>query len=133
MPKVIIPTALKQYADGHEEVEVAGATVDTVLTQLTTRFPDLRRHLYNDAGAMRNFVNIYVNDEDARYLNRGATGVSDADVVSIIPAIAGGVDTAARRIPAVAHNGHTTLDRQELQRYSRHLLVPEVGLEGQKK
>jgi len=130
--KILIPTALKQYADGQEEIDVDARTVDEALGHLTGRFPSLKKHLYTEAGALRNFVNIYLNDEDVRYLERGATKLGTGDALSIIPAIAGGAPAAPAR-PALVQNGHTTLDAQEIQRYSRHLLVPEIGLAGQKK
>ncbi|HMA33923.1 MAG TPA: molybdopterin-synthase adenylyltransferase MoeB [Chloroflexia bacterium] len=132
MAKILIPTALKQYADGQEEIDVDARTVDEALGHLTGRFPSLKKHLYTEAGALRNFVNIYLNDEDVRYLERGATKLGTGDALSIIPAIAGGAPAAPAR-PALVQNGHTTLDAQEIQRYSRHLLVPEIGLAGQKK
>jgi sulfur-carrier protein adenylyltransferase/sulfurtransferase len=127
----MIPTALKQYADGQEEVDLPATTVDEALDTLTNRHPGLKKHLYSESGALRNFVNIYLNDEDVRYLERGKTRVSDADTLSIIPSIAGGTAGVTRR--PLVKNGHTTLDKKEIQRYSRHLLVPEIGLEGQKK
>ena len=131
MAKIMIPTALKQYADGQEEVDLPATTVDEALDTLTNRHPGLKKHLYSESGALRNFVNIYLNDEDVRYLERGKTKLNAASTLSIIPAIAGGAATTTRR--PLARNGHTTLDKQEIQRYSRHLIMPEVGMEGQKK
>lgn len=90
MAKVLIPTPLRQYVDKKDSVELPGATVGEVLTALTTQFPDLRKHLYSDEGKLRSFVNVYVSDEDIRYLNKDATPVKDGDTVSIVPSIAGG-------------------------------------------
>ena len=90
MAKVLIPTPLRQYAEKNDSVEVEGATVAEVLGRLTSDHPDLRRHLYNDEGKLRSFVNIYVNDEDIRYLSKEQTGLQPADVISIVPSIAGG-------------------------------------------
>jgi sulfur-carrier protein len=90
MAKVLIPTPLRQYADKNDSVELSGATVGEVLTALTSRHADLRRHLYNDEGKLRSFVNVYLNDEDIRYLNKDATAVKDTDTLSIVPSIAGG-------------------------------------------
>ena len=90
MAKVLIPTPLRQYAGQNNSVELAGATVGEVLGALTTQHPDLRRHLYNDEGKLRSFVNVYLNDEDIRYLNKDATPVKDGDTLSIVPSIAGG-------------------------------------------
>jgi adenylyltransferase/sulfurtransferase len=91
MAKVLIPTPLRQYAGKKDSVELSGGTVGDVLAALTAEHPDLRRHLYNDEGKLRSFVNVYVNDEDIRYLNRDATPVKDNDTLSIVPSIAGGV------------------------------------------
>ena len=90
MAKVLIPTPLRQYAGGQKEVEVPGATVGEVLAALTTEFADLRSHLYSNDGKLRTFVNVYVNDDDVRYLDRDKTAVAAGDTLSIIPSIAGG-------------------------------------------
>ena len=90
MPKVVIPTPLRQYAGKREAIEVAAATVGELLTKLVTEHADLRRHLYTEEGRLRSFVNVYVNDEDIRYLQKENTVVKDTDVVSIVPSIAGG-------------------------------------------
>src|ERR1035437_9721199 len=93
MPKVLIPTPLRQYAAKQDSVELSGSTVGEVLTALTTHYPDLRRQLFNDEGKLRSFVNVYLNDEDIRYLEKDATPVKDGDTVSIVPSIAGGAPT----------------------------------------
>lgn len=90
MAKILIPTPLRQYVDKKDTVEVGGATVGEVLTGLTGQFPDLRKNLYNDEGKLRSFVNIYLNDEDIRYLGKDATSVKDGDTITIVPSIAGG-------------------------------------------
>ena len=90
MAKVLIPTPLRQYADKKDAIELSGATVGEVLDTLTGSYDELRRHLYNDEGKLRSFVNVYVNDEDIRYLEKEATPVADGDTVSIVPSIAGG-------------------------------------------
>jgi molybdopterin converting factor small subunit len=92
MAKVLIPTPLRQYADKRDSVEIEGRTVGEILEALTSQYSELRRHLFNDEGKLRNFVNIYVNDEDIRYLNREATPVQASDTLSIVPSIAGGRD-----------------------------------------
>jgi sulfur-carrier protein adenylyltransferase/sulfurtransferase len=125
MAKVLIPTPLRQYAGKHDSVELKGATVGEVLTELTAQFADLKRHLYTDEGKLRSFVNVYVNDDDIRYLNKEATPLKDGDTVSIVPSIAGG--TAGVEAPPVA------LSKDEILRYSRHLIMPEVGMDGQLK
>ena len=100
--KVLIPTPLRQYADKHAAVEVQGATVADALGALTDRHPDLRRHLYTDEGKLRAFVNVYLNDEDIRYLQKEATPVSDSDTISIVPSIAGGA--APTEMPAALNS-----------------------------
>ena len=122
MPKILIPTALRQYAGKHDAMELPGATVGEVLGALTARHDELRRHLYNDEGRLRSFVNVYVNDEDIRYLQKDATPVKEGDTISIVPSIAGGSATLA---PPEA------LSKEEILRYSRHVIIPEVGIEGQ--
>ncbi len=125
MPKVLIPTPLRQYVDKNDSIAVSGGTVGEVMDALTMQYPDLRRHLFNDEGKLRSFVNVYVADEDIRYLNKDATPVKDTDTISIVPSIAGGASGVAE--PPVS------LDKDEVLRYSRHLIVPEVGMEGQLK
>ena len=123
--RVLIPTPLRPYTDQKDTVEVDGGTVGELLASLTSRYTDLRRHLYADDGRLRSFVNVYVNDDDIRYLQREATPLKAGDVVSIVPSVAGGAPTAAEALPE--------LTNAEVQRYSRHLILPEVGPEGQRK
>lgn len=89
--KVLIPTPLRQYAEKHDSVELEATTVAEALEGLMSRYGDLRRHLYNDEGKIRSFVNIYLNDEDIRYLGKEQTPMNDKDVLSIVPSIAGGL------------------------------------------
>jgi len=88
--KVIIPTPLRAYAAKQESVELQANNVAEALNGLTLRFADLERHLYSDDGKLRSFVNVYVNDEDIRYLQKDQTQLRDGDIVSIVPSIAGG-------------------------------------------
>lgn len=90
MAKIHIPTPLRQYADKQPAVTVAGETVAEALTSLVAKHPDLKKHLYTDDGKLRAFVNVYVNDEDIRYLQKESTGVREGDTISIVPSIAGG-------------------------------------------
>ncbi|MDA2912612.1 MoaD/ThiS family protein [Acidobacteriia bacterium AH_259_A11_L15] len=91
MAKVIIPTPLRAYAGKQEAIEVKAATVGELLHQLVTQYGDLKRHLYTDDGKLRSFVNVYLNDEDIRYLEKENTPVKESDVISIVPSIAGGM------------------------------------------
>lgn len=89
--KINIPTPLRTYTNGQQTVTVAGATVGEALEKLTTEYPGLRQNLYSAEGKLRSFVNIYLNDDDIRYLpEKEATAASDADELTIIPSIAGG-------------------------------------------
>jgi adenylyltransferase/sulfurtransferase len=90
MTKINIPTPLRQYAGKLPTVEVKAGTIAEALSSLLSRHPDLRRHLYTDDGKLRSFVNVYLNDEDVRYLQKEATAVNDGDTISIVPSIAGG-------------------------------------------
>jgi molybdopterin converting factor small subunit len=88
--KVIIPTPLRAYAGKQESVEVSATTVGEALSALTNQFSELKRHLFADDGRLRSFVNVYVNDDDIRYLQKEQTPVREGDTVSIVPSIAGG-------------------------------------------
>jgi molybdopterin converting factor small subunit len=88
--KVMIPTPLRSYAGKRDHVDVAAKTVGEALSSLIAEHGDLRRHLYQDDGRLRSFVNVYVNDDDIRYLQKEATPLHDGDTVSIVPSIAGG-------------------------------------------
>lgn len=90
MARILIPTPLRQYTEKQNSVEVGGATVGEALDGLALRYGDLRRQLYTEEGKLRSFVNIYVNDEDIRYLSKEATPLKDGDTISIVPSIAGG-------------------------------------------
>lgn len=88
--KVMIPTPLRAYAGKHEFAELEARTVGEALGRLTSQFGELRKHLYTDEGRIRSFVNVYVNDEDIRYLSKENTPIKDGDTISIVPSIAGG-------------------------------------------
>jgi adenylyltransferase/sulfurtransferase len=90
MSKIHIPTPLRQYAGKQASIEVKGATVAEAMSALLEQHPDLRKHLYTDEGKLRAFVNVYVNDEDIRYLQKEATELKEDDQISIVPSIAGG-------------------------------------------
>ena len=99
---IFIPTPLRSYVNGQDAVELNASTVTEALRELTRTHPELRKHLFTDEGKLRAFVNLYLNDEDVRYLPaREATAVTAADTLSIIPSIAGGAGRRADR--ACAH------------------------------
>ena len=131
---ILIPTPLRAYTGKRDAVQVEGATIADALRDLTRQFSDLKQHLYTDQGALRSFVNIYVNDEDIRYLQKDATALKAGDVVSIVPSVAGGAPTAGttEAETAVTHE-LPELTNDEIKRYSRHLIMPEVGVDGQRK
>jgi adenylyltransferase/sulfurtransferase len=106
--------------------------VGEVLSALTTQYPDLRKQIFTEEGKLRSFVNVYLNDEDIRYLSKDATAAKDADTLSLVPSIAGGSTLAAP--PETGRASELpALSQDEILRYSRHLIIPEVGVEGQQK
>ena len=149
MATILIPTPLRQYAGDQGAVELSGSTVAELLGALTRDHAELRQHLFTGEGKLRSFVNVYVNDEDIRYLEKEMTRVKPEDTVSIVPSIAGGAvsleEPLAGRLGASGAGaldgerqpGQSTvtseLSNEEVLRYSRHLIIPEVGVEGQLK
>jgi molybdopterin/thiamine biosynthesis adenylyltransferase/rhodanese-related sulfurtransferase/molybdopterin converting factor small subunit len=135
--KIVVPTPMQRYTMNKEEIEVGGATVDHALQHLAENYPDIKKHLFSDDGSIRAFVNVYLNDEDSRYLQGGATPVKDGDTLTIVPSIAGGLDAVgAGGAPSfhLAQNPDLEeLSNDEVLRYSRHLIMPEVTMEGQKR
>src|ERR1700716_1885152 len=128
MAKILLPTPLRPYTDKQDAVEAEGKTVGELLTDLTTKHSGLKAHLYNDQGKLRSFVNIYVNDEDIRYLQKEQTPIKAGDTVSIIPSVAGGAPTTAEvgSVRLQADRELPELSNDEIKRYSRHLILPEV-------
>jgi len=126
MTRILIPTPLRAYTDRQDAVEASGGTIAEALSDLTARFADLRQHLFTPEGRLRSFVNVYVNDEDIRYLQKEATPLKPGDVVSIIPSVAGGA-------PVGETVAAPELTPEEIKRYSRHLIMPEVGVDGQRR
>ena len=90
MPKFDIPTPLRPYTEQQSSVEVAGETVKDCLSSLIARYPQLQKHLYDSKGKIRSFVNIYLGDEDIRFLDKEDTEVEEGDSLTIVPSIAGG-------------------------------------------
>jgi len=131
--KVLIPTPLRPYAEKRESVEVQGKTVGEALVSLIAQYQELRRHLFTEDGQLRSFVNVYVNDEDVRYLHREGTALRDGDTITLVPSIAGGAESASRNRATLEETPNNSLSKEEILRYSRHLIMPEVGMEGQLK
>jgi len=88
--KVRIPTPLRKLTNNEELVEVDAATIGDVIVELQTRYPGIKDRLLDENGSIRRFVNVYVNEEDIRFLQNQQTAIKDGDEISIIPAIAGG-------------------------------------------
>jgi adenylyltransferase/sulfurtransferase len=95
MSKIHIPTPLRQYVGKQSTVDVKATTVAEAMTALVAQHPEVRRHLYTEEGKLRAFVNLYLNDEDIRYLQKEATAVKEGDNISIVPSIAGGAENPA--------------------------------------
>ena len=123
--RILIPTPLRPFTNAQSAVTAEGGTVGDALKSLTTEFGDLRNHLYGADGRLRSFVNVYLNDDDIRYLKREQTRLSPGDTISIIPSVAGGSGAVLEEPLPLTH--------EEVQRYSRHLIIPEVGVEGQQR
>src|SRR5437879_13904271 len=127
MPVTItIPTPLRQFAAGQSEIQVEAATAGEALDQLTSTHAELRKHLFNDQNALRNFVNVYVNDEDIRHSDGPNTPVKEGDTILIVPSIAGGsavLDEIAGKdagVPQAEMPALPMLWNEEGARYSRH-------------
>ena len=88
--KVRIPTPLRKLTNNEELVEISANTVGSAIGELQSRYPGIRERLLDESGAVRRFVNVYVNEEDIRFLQNQQTALKDGDEISIIPAIAGG-------------------------------------------
>lgn len=95
--RVIIPTPLRPYAGKRETFECEARTVGEALSALTAKYEELRKHLFADDGRLRSFVNVYVNDEDIRYLQKEGTPIQEGDSISIVPSIAGGIPRRSLR------------------------------------
>jgi molybdopterin/thiamine biosynthesis adenylyltransferase/rhodanese-related sulfurtransferase/molybdopterin converting factor small subunit len=129
-----IPTPLRRFTGDQGEVQVDGGTVGEALRDLIRRHPTLQRHLYTDDGTLRSFVNLFLNDEDVRHLQKGETPIAAGDTLSIIPSIAGGAGGATSLLErASGVEELPQLSPGEIRHYSRHLILPEVGTLGQRR
>jgi adenylyltransferase/sulfurtransferase len=111
-----IPTVLRKYVGGRSQIQVGAGDVEEALADLVSRYPELEPHLFDEDGNIRSFVNIYLNSENIRHLEEPKRALEEGDELSIVPAVAGG-----------------SLSVDEMNRYSRHMIIPEVGVLGQKK
>lgn len=133
MPTIRIPAPLRPYAGNHSSIQVGGTTAGSALDELTRAYPALRQHLF-DGELLRSFVNIYLNEDDIRYLDGPETPVAEQDTLMIIPSVAGGLSPAGEAALGLqAGRAAAELSHEEVRRYSRHLIMPEVGMAGQKK
>src|SRR4029079_5970934 len=125
---ITIPAPLRQFASGQSQIIVEAATAGEALDLLTSTHTGLRRHLFNDQNVLRNFVNVYLNDEDIRHASGPNTPIKDVDTLMLSASIAGGAvieSEVGQTLPELSH--------EEILRYSRHLIMPEVGMQGQRK
>jgi adenylyltransferase/sulfurtransferase len=130
--QIRIPTPLRAYVGGAKEVSTNAGSVSHALAALVAAHPDLKKHLFTDDGKVRSFVNVYLGDEDVRHLQGMDTLVPDGATISIVPSVAGGLPPLSSPLPAGEIEGGS-LSNDEIRRYSRHLILPEVGMSGQKK
>jgi molybdopterin/thiamine biosynthesis adenylyltransferase/rhodanese-related sulfurtransferase/molybdopterin converting factor small subunit len=128
MATVIIPTPLRKFTNNTARLQVKPGTIQETVNELTVNFPDLKKHLLDEHGRIRSYVNIFVGNDDIRDLEQENTAVQEGAVISIVPAIAGGA-------PAVADGagGEPLFTKEELARYNRHIIIPGFGMEAQQK
>jgi adenylyltransferase/sulfurtransferase len=130
--QIHIPAPLRVYTGQQDVVTVAGVTVESALQGLCAQHPEMKKHLFTADNKLRSFVNLYLNDDDIRYLEGLQTPVKDGDALSIIPSIAGGA-ASLEAVAQISDDELPTLSNAEIARYSRHLILPEMGVEGQRK
>ncbi len=126
MATVIIPTPLRKFTNNTARLQVGSGTIHSTVQELTRNFPDLKKHLLDEGGKIRSYVNIFIGNDDIRDLQQEKTLVGDDTVVSIVPAIAGGAPDDANGTPPL-------FTKEELARYNRHIIIPGFGMEAQQK
>src|SRR5271170_1366301 len=117
MATVIIPTPLRKFTNNTARLQVKPGTIQETVQELTINFPDLKKHLLDENGKIRSYVNIFIGNDDIRDLQQEHTTVQEGAVVSIVPAIAGGSP------------GDAVFTKEELARYDRHIIIPGFGME----
>jgi len=130
MATVIIPTPLRKFTNNTARLQVKAGTIQDTVQELTVNFPDLKKHLLDEGGNIRSYVNIFVGNDDIRNLQQEKTTVKEDTVVSIVPAIAGGSPDASGNN---ADHTSITFSKEELGRYDRHIIIPGFGFEAQQK
>lgn len=125
---VTIPAPLRRYTDDRDAVEASGATAGAVLNNVADTYSELRKSFFDAEGRLWRFVKVFVNEDDIDTLNGQDTPLTDGDVVVIVPSIAGGSDVVDPATVAAV-----TFSTEEYRRYNRHMIMPEVGEEGQKR
>ena len=127
--KIHIPTTLRLFTNQRSEIELEGSSVEEILTTLSDEYPETKKALYDEEGKLRSFINVFVNSDNIKDLQGFETQVKDGDEIILIPAIAGGSHLES----ILGDNKGEKLTNDEITRYSRHLLLKEVGIKGQKR
>lgn len=122
MATIIIPTPLRKFTNQQTRITVEGKTIKEAFSDLILNYPDVKKNLIDENEKIRGFVNIFLEDEDIRNLQEEETIIQPNSVISIIPAIAGGSGLE-----------EINFTKEELARYNRHIIIPEFGIEAQKK
>jgi molybdopterin/thiamine biosynthesis adenylyltransferase/rhodanese-related sulfurtransferase/molybdopterin converting factor small subunit len=134
MPKILLPTGLYGQAGGRESLDVPGGTLDEALVALADAYPEITKHLFREpqvgAPVLRSYVRAFIGDTDSLSLQGGATPVDEETEIRIVPSIAGGSPSG---VPLSLNPDDMKLSQDEVLRYSRHLIMPEVAMEGQKR
>ncbi|MBR1592959.1 MAG: molybdopterin-synthase adenylyltransferase MoeB [Ruminococcus sp.] len=126
---VVIPTTLRLFTEHRSEVEIDGNTVGEILTLLSDEYPQTKKALFDEKGRLRAFINVFVNEDNIRDLKDFDTEVRDGDEIILIPAIAGGSGNES----IIGDRKGDKLTNSEINRYSRHLLLQEIGVKGQRR
>ena len=137
MATVIIPTPLRKFTNNTARLQVSAGTIHDTVQELTVNFPDLKKHLLDESGNIRSYVNIFIGNDDIRDLQQEKTSVKEDAVISIVPAIAGGSPDGPSAPNSANPNGANSatpiFTKEELARYNRHIIIPGFGMEAQLK
>jgi adenylyltransferase/sulfurtransferase len=139
MATVIIPTPLRKFTNNTARLQVGAGTIQDTVRELTVNFPDLKKHLLDESGNIRSYVNIFIGNDDIRDLQQENSAVKEDAVISIVPAIAGGSPGGANGSTPTPNGAPKTTSptalftKEELARYNRHIIIPGFGMEAQQK